>query len=298
MKIYSTNAQERFAAALARRFRIKLSGGVGCYPDGQVFVALEDLPQKEDVIVVGNTFGPVQYEELRLLIHTIKDQNVKRVIVVIPYFGAGRQDIAKYEGSDVAAKMHAEEISARGPEWVLLMDIHQRGIIHFFKDPVKVRELSAQPVLLPQIKKLRLKNFVCVAPDVGRFGLIQWYAKNLGVEAVALDKRREGPGRAAVYHVVGEVASKDVVLIDDIIDSGATVYEGARVLKAAGARRVHLFATHLVLSGESHLRFQRDNGVFASLHGTDTINQQGKGHGFQIHSVVGLFADYIRKVVL
>lgn len=297
MKIYATPGQAAFARKMALKLEAQVaSAKVGSYPDGQTFVELNDLPVNEDAVVVGGTLGPVEFEAFRLLLHTVKRQNVRQVIAVIPYFGAGRQDRAKADGQDVFAKLQAEEISARRPDWVLLMDLHNGGILNFFDDGVRARELYAESVFITQMRALELVNFVCVSPDAGRFNWAQSYAKKLGVEAASLDKRREGPGKSSVFHVVGDVCGKDVILIDDIIDSGGTVISGAEALKAAGAKDIHLFATHLVLSGDSAKKFYTPKN-FRTLHGTDTISYRNSRHDFITHSVADEFAKYIKNIV-
>lgn len=307
LKVFATPVSANFAVKLA----LHLNAGnyyihtVKVYSDGQVYVRIPEKISNDDVVIVGNTQGSRQFEELCLLIHTIRQQNARRVIVVIPYFGAGRQDRAKKEGDDVLAKMHASILSSLKPDWILMMDLHNEGIRHFFDDSVRPRELYAEPVFVEEIENLGLVNFVIASADVGRLNWARSYAEKFGVSAASLDQRREGPGRKKVFNVVGDVAGKNIVLIDDIVDSGGTVIGGAKALKSAGAFDIHFFATHLVLSGDACDNFQYEGRLFKSKNGTDTIGHVGEYHGFKIgkrhgfrtHSVIYCFADYIRKIL-
>lgn len=307
LKVFSTPSSANFATKLA----IHLNAvnyyihAVKTYPDGQIYVRIPERINNDDVLVVGNTQGSRQFEELCLLIHTIRQQNARKVIVVIPYFGAGRQDRAKKEGDDVLAKMHASILSSLEPDWILMMDLHNEGIRHFFDNAARPRELYAEPVFIEVIESLGLENFVIASADVGRLNWARSYAEKFGVEAASLDQRREGPAMKKVFNVVGDVAGKNVVLIDDIVDSGGTVIGGAKALKAAGALDIHFFATHLVLSGDACDSFKYEGRLFKSKNGADTVGHVGeyhgfkigKKHGFTIHSVTHCFADYIRNIL-
>lgn len=283
----------------------------GKYPDGQTHVSLDIFPDSnEDVIVVSNTQGDKQLVELLALLHTARRNKnpCSKLIVVIPYFGAGRQDRAKVKGQDVSAKMQATLISAMKPDTVFLMDLHNEGIREFFDEEILVEELYAEPVFVEVIKSLDMKpgtvfskDFVFASPDAGRLNWARSYAKKFDAEAVSLDKRRDKTG-VKILNVIGDVRGKNIVMVDDILDTGETVFSGARALKTAGAKDIHLFVTHLVLSGDSYKRFVLDYspfGLFASLHATDTI--MGSGlicWPFNIHSVANIFAERIKQVFL
>lgn len=299
LKVFAAPSSVNFAVKLAFQLNAGTycADAVGIYPDGQIYIRISERINNDDVVIVGNTQGSKQFEELCLLIHTIRQQNAKRIIVVIPYFGAGRQDRAKKDGDDVLAKMHASILSSLGPDWILMMDLHNEGIRYFFDNAARPRELYVEPVFIEVIKGLALENFVFASADVGRLNWARSYAEIFGVGTASLDQRREGPAKKKVYNVVGNVAGKNVILIDDIVDSGGTVLLGAEALKSAGARDIHLFESHLVLSGEASLNFENSRDLFKSRHGTDTISLAGKYHGFKIHSVACCFADYIEKIL-
>lgn len=274
---------------------------IGLYPDGQPYTRLQTMPEAKNIVVIGNTHGFGQTGQLLQLIRTVKRYKPKRsqLIVAIPYFGAGRQDRAK-EGEDVQAKWDAEDLGRLKPDWIFFMDLHNAAIKDFVSDryEVSTREFYAEPVLFESMRKLHLTNFVCASPDVGRLGWVRSYAERLGVEAVSLDKRREGPGKVAIYHVIGKVKGKNVIMIDDIVDSGGTAQKAAESLKNAGAEEIHFYSTHLVMSPESLFLATGIPSPFTSLHGTDTIDNTKKDHGFIIHPVVPLFVDQIAKILI
>lgn len=300
--VYSTRVNWRFAVELEAWVSAQESRGGDVknnYPDGQPFVKLRPLPPKNsDVIVIGNTQGAQQLVELLTLIDTVRRNKSlsSKLIVVIPYFGAGRQDRAKKPGDDMAAEMQASLISAMLPDAVLLMDLHNSGIVGFFNKRVLVREIYAEPVFVSAIQNLGLSNFVFVSPDAGRLDWARSYAEKFGVEVASLDKRREGPGKVKVSYVVGSerVGMKNAVLVDDILDTGNTVLTGAAALLKVGALNMHLVVTHAVLSGEARFKFSLGY-PFASLHTTDTIADAPSN--FKVHSVVPLFAKAIQEIL-
>lgn len=269
----------------------------GNYSDGQPYIKLALLPPEDsDIVVVGNTQGAQQLVELLTLMDTIRRNKSlsSKMVVLIPYFGAGRQDRAKNPGEDVAAEMQATLISSMLPDAVILMDLHNSGIRGFFDKKILVREIYAEPVFLEAIKAMKLENFVVASPDAGRFDWARSYAEKLGTEAISLRKLRIGPGQVS-FEVVGreEVEGKNVVMIDDILDTGNTVFKGAEILRYVGAKDIHLFVTHPVLSGGPRFKFL-SNSLFASLHTTNTIANAPSG--FQVHSIVPLFAKAIREI--
>lgn len=276
----------------------------GRYPDGQTHVSLDIFSDsEEDIIIVGNTQGDKELVELLVLLHTAKRNKnpASKLIVIIPYFGAGRQDRAKVKGQDVSAKMQATVISAMKPDAVFLMDLHNDGIREFFDEEILIEELYAEPVFVEVIKSLNMrpgtvfsKDFVFASPDAGRLNWARSYAKKFDAEAVSLDKRRDKTG-VKIFNVIGDVRGKNVIMVDDILDTGETVFSGARALKTAGAKDIHLFVTHLVLSGSSRGRFIGGCSPFSSLHAADTIANL-LHRPFDIHSVANIFAERIKQV--
>lgn len=299
--IYVTNSWLDFIAKLDVSSPRQFTAGRSIkknYSDGQPYVKLVDLPPgNSDIVVVGNTQGAEQLVELLTLVDTVRrNKNLSsKLVVVIPYFGAGRQDRAKNPGDDVAAEMQATLISSMLPDAVILTDLHNSGIRGFFDKRILVREIYAEPVFIEAIKAINLDNFVVASPDAGRFDWARSYAEKLGTKAISLRKLRAESGQV-LFEVVGreEVEGKNVIMIDDILDTGNTVLRGAEILKSVGAKDIHLFVTHLVLSSDASRKFITYN-PFASLHTTDTIC--GASCNFEVHSVAHLFAKAIKEIL-
>ncbi|MDP2676811.1 MAG: ribose-phosphate diphosphokinase [bacterium] len=301
MKIYATHSGKAFAKKIASHLGEKLHAvDIGKYPDGQIWNKIIDLPHNEIALVVGNTLGSDGLVELLTLLDTVQDFSVQKTVVVVPYFGAGRQDRANEPGQDKAGRMQMKVIACERPNRIVLIDLHNSSLKECTALDPRIRNMEpyAKTVFLDVIRSMDLtSDFVFAAADVGRLGIARSYAKEFKVGTVYLDKRREGPGQIEVMNVVGDVRGKTVIMIDDIVDSGGTVIQGARALKKEGAGDIHLFATHLVLSGRGKKRFLHLSELFTSLHGTDTIELPHPSI-FQIHSIAGLIADCIQKEIL
>lgn len=301
MKIYTTGSGKNLGEKIARCLGTTPSPvNIGKYPDGQIFNHILETPHNEVALVVGNTQGPVEFTELLTLLDTVQGFSVQKTVVIVPYFGAGRQDRADQEGEDIAGRMQMTAIASRRPNRVLLVDLHNAGIQYCtaLDMRIRVKELYAKPIFFDVIRDMRISSeFVFASADVGRLRIARSYAKEFNVSAVSLDKRRAGPGEVEVMHIIGDVANKTVIMIDDIVDSGGTVMKGAEALKNAGAKDIHLFATHAVLSGQGYERFAHSNIFFASAHITDTIAIREPSM-FQVHSIAPLIAEYTRKEIL
>lgn len=298
MKIYATNSGKIFAKKIADCLGEKLSPvEIGKYPDGQIWNRIVETPHNEIVLVVGNTVGSDNFVELMTLLDTVQDFSVQKTVVVVPYLGAGRQDRANQPGEDKAGRMQMKVIACERPNRIVLIDLHSDKLKECVALDSRIRTMEsyAKTVFLDVIRRMSFDSeFVFAAADLGRLQIARSYAKEFKVGTAYLDKRRDGPGQSEVINIVGDVNGKTVIMIDDIVDSGGTVINGARALKKAGAGDIHLFATHLVLSGKSKKRFSRMSELFASLHGTDTVPLTYP-LVFEIHSVAGLIADYIKR---
>lgn len=300
--IYGAPRSARFSKKLSEALGVQRGHAeIGEFPDSQPYIRLQTMPDAENIVVVGNTHGFVQTGQLLQLIRTVKRYKPKRsqLIVAVPYFGAGRQDRPK-DGEDAQAKWDAEDVGRLRPDWIFFIDLHNAATRDFVSDRygVSTRELYAESTFFESMQRLHLRNFVCVAPDVGRLNWVRSYAKRFGVEAASLDKRREGPGKVAVYHVIGDVKGKNVIMIDDIVDSGSTAKKAADALKNAGAGEIHFYGTHLVLNPSSIFLTAQVPSPFTSLFGTDTIDNTDRVHGFTVLSMVPVFAEHIAKILI
>jgi ribose-phosphate pyrophosphokinase len=225
-----------------------------------------------------------------------KRSSAGRVTAVIPYFGYARQDRKVQPRTPITAKLVADLISASGIDRVLTMDLHAGQIQGFFNIPVD--NLYAQPLLYKYLRdELLTEDTVIVSPDAGGVERARSYAWRLGASLAIIDKRRSGPNENEVMHIIGDVAGKQAILIDDMVDTAGTLVKGGGAVKAQGARSVMAVSTHPVLSGIAVKRIAES--AFDKVVVTDTIPLSAEGRAckkIQVISVAALFAEAIRAI--
>jgi ribose-phosphate pyrophosphokinase len=219
------------------------------FSDGETFCQIEDNVRGADVFVVQPTCQPVNENlmELLVLLDAFKRSSAARVTAVLPYYGYARQDKKDRPRVPITAKLVADLISAAGADRILTMDLHASQIQGFFNLPVD--HLFAAPVLLEAIREIEIPDLVIVSPDAGGVERARAIAKRLRAELAILDKRRTGPNEAQVLHVIGDVDERNVLIVDDIIDTAGTLTHAIHALREKGARRVLAAGIHGVLSG-------------------------------------------------
>lgn len=221
------------------------------FPDGELIVKLDEDVRGRDCFVVLSTSDPVNANliELLIFIDCLKRASAQRVTAVIPYFGYARQDRKDEGRTPITAKLVANLITTAGADRVLAMDLHAAQIQGFFDIPVD--HLSASPVFVDYFNAIReeLGPLTLVSPDVGNVKVANMYSQLLGGDLAIIDKRRRSGSEVAMANLIGSVEGKDVLMIDDMIATGGTVSEAARLVKERGARRVLCAATHGVLVG-------------------------------------------------
>ncbi len=211
---------------------------------------------------------------------------------MIPYFGYARQDRKDQPRVSITAKLVANLITTAGADRVITMDLHSPQIQGFFDIPMD--HLYASTVLMRALWEEHLENVAVVAPDVGSARLARSYAKRLDAELVLVDKRRPQHNVAEILHVIGDVAGKDAVIVDDIIDTAGTLVHCAEALVRAGARRVIGACTHAVLSGNAIERIEQSDAI-AYVYVTDTIPLRRSSPKLRVISVAQLFAEAILR---
>ncbi len=218
------------------------------FADGELFVKIDENVRGRDVYIIQPTNPPAEnLVELLLLMDAARRASAARITAVIPYFGYGRQDRKDQPRVAISAKLVANLVSTAGADRVLAMDFHSHQLQGFFDIPVD--HLYASPVLTAHYRQKRLHDPVVVAPDVGSAKMARGFAKRLNASLAIIDKRRPSANIAEVVNVVGDVAGKDCLIPDDLIDTAGTVTEAAAALKRLGARTVYCCATHALLSG-------------------------------------------------
>ncbi len=293
VKLFSgTNTQY-----LARKIALEYGKPLGeiviqKFSDGEISPRFEESVRGCDVFLINSTFAPSDnLMELLLMIDAAKRASAKYVTVVIPYFGYARQDRKDRPRVAIAAKLVANLISAAGSDRIMTCDLHAGQIQGFFDIPLD--HLDGSFIFVPYVRSLQLENLIIASPDVGGTKRARSYAKHFAVDMVVIDKHRKRANEIASMQVIGDVKGKDVVIVDDLIDTGGTISKASIVLKEKGARSVRAICTHPVLSGNAYENIE--NSALEELVVTDTIPLYRESPKIKVLSVAALFAKGIRK---
>ncbi len=267
------------------------------FSDGEIFVQIQENVRGSDVFIVQSTSTNVNDNlmELLIMIDAIKRASARRITVVMPYFGYARQDRKVQSRTPITAKLVADLIGAAGADRVLSMDLHAGQIQGFFNIPVD--HLYAAPILTDYVKKQSYKDLVVFSPDAGGVERARAYAKVLGTGLGIIDKRREAKNVAQAMHIIGEVDGRDVMIIDDMVDTAGTLTEAIKALLNAGANSVSACCTHAVLSGPALGRIE-DSDI-RELIVTNSIATDGKRKScskITTLSVAQLLGDAIMRI--
>lgn len=264
------------------------------FSDGEIYVRYEESIRGTDLYIVQSTHPRGDnWMELFLMIDAAKRASADRVTAVIPYFGYARQERKDQPRVSIAAKLMANMLTTAGIDRVLTMDLHAPQIQGFFDVPVD--HLYGSGVFVDYLQDVDFKKpYVVVAPDVGSLKVARAYAKRLGADLAVIDKRRPNQNEAEVMNIIGEVEDKNVLLIDDMIDTAGTLTSAANALKKKGAKEVMAACTHPVLSGPAYQRI--DDSAITRLIVTDTIPLRGHSDKIEVVSVADIFADAISRI--
>ena len=271
MKLISGNANRALADKISSYLDVPLTqASIKRFADNEVFIEINENVRGSDVFFIQPTSYPANDNlmELLIAIDALRRGSARRITAVIPYYGYARQDRKTGGRTPISAKLVANLVTAAGADRVMTMDLHAGQIQGFFDVPVD--NLVAAPVFVPNIEqKFKGEELCIVSPDVGGVVRARSLAKRLGADLVIIDKRREKAGVSEVMNVIGEVDGKICIMVDDIVDSGGTLCNAAAVLKEKGAKQVHAYVVHGVLSGPAVERVE--SSVMESLVITDTI---------------------------
>lgn len=293
MKLFAGNSSRVLAEAVSRYLNISLGrASVRRFADQEIFVEIQENVRGEDVFVLQSTSFPANDHlmELLIMIDAFRRSSAKRITAVLPYFGYARQDRKPGPRTPISAKLVSNLITEAGANRVLTLDLHAGQIQGFFDIPTD--NLFAVPVMARDIKThLDHSNVVVVSPDVGGVVRARSLAKRLDAMLAIVDKRREAPGESEVMNVIGEVKGKDCILIDDIVDSGGTLCNGADALLAMGATSVTAYITHGVLSGGAVARVAgsklRELVITDSIQPTPEVEAASNIRVLPISSLIG-----------
>lgn len=270
LKIFSGRANPELAHEIADYLGTEISSAIiKNFSDGEIYVQIQENVRGQDVFVVQPTCHPVSENLLELLIlaDALKRASARTVTAIIPYFGYARQDRKTVGREAITAKLVADLIATAGINRVVAMDLHTGQLQGFFN--TLSDHLYATPVLYNYVSKKNLPDLVVVSPDAGGVERARVYAKKLNCPIAIIDKRRSGHNESEVYHVIGDVAGKNAVLVDDMIDTAGTICAGGKLLLEKGAKSVYAMAAHPVFSGPAPQRIRES--VFTEVIVTNTI---------------------------
>ena len=264
------------------------------FADGEFAVSYEESIRGAHVFLVQSTFpNSDNLMELLLMIDAAKRASAKSVVAVIPYFGWARQDRKDKPRVSIGAKLVADLLSVAGIDRLITMDLHADQIQGFFNIPVD--HLYASAVFLPYIESLKLKDLVIASPDVGGSKRASTFSKYLGVPLVLCNKSREKANEVASMQIIGDVTDKNVVLVDDIVDTAGTITKAANIMLDAGAKSVRAIASHCVMSDPASFRVQESS--LTEIVFTDSIPYSKKCAKVKQLSIADMFAETIKRVV-
>ena len=264
------------------------------FADGEFAVSYEESIRGAHVFLVQSTFpNSDNLMELLLMIDAAKRASAKSVVAVIPYFGWARQDRKDKPRVSIGAKLVADLLSVAGIDRLITMDLHADQIQGFFNIPVD--HLYASAVFLPYIESLKLKDLVIATPDVGGSKRASTFSKYLGVPLVLCNKSREKANEVASMQIIGDVTDKNVVLVDDIVDTAGTITKAANIMLDAGAKSVRAIASHCVMSDPASFRVQESS--LTEIVFTDRIPYSKKCAKVNQLSIADMFAETIKRVV-
>ncbi len=293
VKIFSGQASVYLAERIAREYGLPLGDVVAQrFSDGEIAASIEETVRGKDVIIVQSTFPPADnLMELLLIVDAAKRASAKRIVAVMPYFGYARQDRKDKPRVAIGAKLVANLLTAAGVDRVITMDLHADQIQGFFEVPVD--HLFASTIFIPYLEQLKTENMVIATPDTGGTKRANAYAKYLQVDLAICYKQRKVANQIENMTVIGDVAGKDVVLVDDMCDTAGTLTKAAEMMMGEGAKSVRAVCTHPVLSGPAYERIH--DSVLTEIIVTNSIPlKEGKPHDkIKVLDIAPLFANVL-----
>lgn len=292
-----------FSGTATRYLAEKICASLGCplgnlqitkFSDGEFAVSYEESIRGRDVFLVQSTFpNSDNLMELLLMIDAAKRASARHIIAVMPYFGWARQDRKDKPRVSIGAKLVADLLSVAGIDRLITMDLHADQIQGFFNVPVD--HLYGSGVILPYLANLKLENLVIASPDVGGAKRAKTFAKYLDCPLVLCNKTRARANVIESMQIIGDVKGKDVVIVDDMVDTAGTITKAADIMKEAGARSVRACASHCVMSGPASERVQQS--ALEEIVFTDSIPYSHRSAKVKQLSVADMFAETIRRVL-
>ena len=299
MKIITWNSNKNLSLRISKYLKNRLvRSSIRKFSDGEIYIEINENIRGNSIFVIQSVSSPANDNlmELLLCIDALKRSSAKNITAVIPYFGYARQDRKVVPRTSISAKLVSNLITKAGADRVVTIDLHAGQIQGFFDIPVD--NLFATPIFARHVrKKIKNKNIICVAPDVGGTERARALGKFLHAGLAIIDKRRPAPGRSEVMNVIGNVKGKTCIIVDDIIDSGGTIVNAANALTERGAKEVHVYVTHGVLSGKAVQNIK--SSKIKRLVITDTIDNSDRVKGaknIEILTISQLVGEAIKRI--
>jgi len=295
VKIFSGRATKTLAIKIANFFGKDLGNVIVTeFSDGEFEPSFEETVRGQDVFLIQSTMPPTEnLFELLLMIDAARRASAKSVVAVIPYFGFARQDRKSKPRVPIGAKMVANMLRSAGVDRIMTMDLHADQIQGFFEIPVD--HLYASTIFIPYLQGIDTGNLIMAAPDAGGAKRANSYAKKLNLGLAMCHKQRKVANEVAEMTVIGDVRGKDVILVDDMVDTAGTLTKAADLFMENGATSVRAFCTHAVLSGPALDRIE--NSKLTELVVTDSIPIKGETKKIKVLSVAQLYADVMKSMV-
>lgn len=298
MKIFTGSSNKALAANIANYLDIGLGKSVlERFSDGEIHFYIDENIRGEDVFVIQSGTYDANFHlfELFIMIDAMKRASAKRITAVIPYYAYARQDWKDRPRVPLTARLVADLLEAAGAHRVLTIDLHSPQIQGFFSIPVD--NLMAQGVLAKHVKSLGLNDLMIISPDAGGVGRAKWFAKLVNADLGIIDKRRPHPNVAKVFNVIGDVKNRDVVILDDMVDTAGTLVLSVEALKKEGAKRIFAACTHPILSGDAISRINDSSLEKLIVTNTIPLKENAKEcDNIVVLSVAELFGEAIRRI--
>ena len=294
VSIFAGRESTYLAEKIAMEYGIELGNNIVTeFSDGEFQPSFEENVRGRDVFIVQSTFAPTDnLFELLMMVESAHRASANTIVAVIPYFGFARQDRKDKPRVSIAAKLVANLLAVAGVTRVITIDLHADQIQGFFDVPVD--HLYASSIFIPYLRKLNLPNLTMASPDTGGTRRAATYAKIMNTDFVICYKQRSKPNEITKMALVGDVEGRDIVLVDDIIDTAGSMTKAAQLMVDNGANSVRAFCTHPVFSGEAYNRIEAS--PFTEVVVADTIPMQKESEKITVLSTAKLFADVIGRV--
>ncbi len=291
LKIFSGRSNRQLAERICEVANVSLGKTeIQNFSDGEIWVKYSENIRGADVFIIQSTQPPADnLLELLILLDAAKRSSAKRVTAVIPYFGYARQDRKDQPRVAITAKLVANLLTKAGADRVITMDLHAAQIQGFFDIPMD--HLYSSAIFTDYIRKMEIPNLAVASPDVGGIKMARSYAKRLGADLVVIDKRRPKPNEAEVMNIIGEVEGKNILIVDDLIDTGGTFVNAIHALKVNGAKELYGACTHPILSGAAIKRL--DESELTQIWVTDSLPLRAQSPKIHVRTAAHLFAEAI-----